>query len=469
MFRSLYARLLVLFMAVLLAAMSLLTVLLYQRIRSDKIEARLNELTIQARDIAFLAGQRTAGAQETNRYLMWKSQEIMRDFDAYILIVDRERNLIPLGDETMEVTYDFTIEETLALLSVVVSGNEIRVPTRLVTGNVVFTVGVPYMQDGVVLGAVFIHTSEQNIEASYRDILEQSLRAMMIALAIGAVMILIISQLITQPLRAMSRAADRFARGDFRQRVRVNSRDEVGLLATSFNSMADELERLEQTRRDFVANVSHELRSPLTSIQGFINGMLDGTVQEEDREHYLSIVLDETRRLNKLITTLLDLSHIESGQTALNITTFDINELISRVLIRQEGRIEAKGIEVEIDFSKDICPVNADPDRIEQVLINLIDNAIKYGKENGTLTLSTGRADGAVRITVADDGPGIPEADLPLVFERFHKVDKAHTKGNGTGLGLAIAKSIIDQHSQRIWVESKEGEGATFIFTLEGA
>lgn len=469
MFRSLYARLLVLFMAVLIAALGFMSVLLYQRIRTDKIEARLDELTVQARDIAFLAAQRTAVSVETNRYLIWKSQEIMRDFDAYILIVDRARNLIPIGDETIEFTYDFTIEETLALLSQVVSGREIQERTQLASGNPVFTVGVPYVQDGQVLGAVFIHTSEQSIEASYKDIFQETLRALLIALAIGAVLILIISQLITRPLRAMAAAADRFARGDFAQRVRVESCDEVGRLSVAFNHMADDLERLEQTRKGFVANVSHELRSPLTSIQGFINGILDGTVPEEERGHYLGIVLEETRRLNKLISTLLDLSQIEGGQTTLAPSRFDINEMIYRVLFRQEGRINEKNMDVEVDFQSEKEHVSADPDRVEQVLINLMDNAVKYGREGGVLRLSTRREGSAVSVTVGDDGQGIPEEDLPYVFDRFYKVDKAHTTGDGTGLGLAIVKSIIDQHGQRITAESAPGEGTRFTFTLEGA
>lgn len=471
MFRTLYGRLLVLFMAVLFAAMAFLSVMLYQRIRNDKVQARLDELISQAQDIAYLAAQRTGRTdQETDSYLMWKSREIMSEFDAYILIIDRARNLIPIGDETMEFSYDFTVEETMVLLNHVLSGGLIRgVRTVLNTGNPVFTVGVPYEQDGIVLGAVFIHTSEQNIEASYKEILGESIRAMLLALSIGAVLILIVAQLITRPLREMARAADRYARGDFQQRIAVQSRDEVGQLAESLNSMANDLDQLEQTRRAFVANVSHELRSPLTSMQGFINGILDGTVPEAEREHYLGIVLDETRRLNKLISTLLDLSHLDSGQMPLVKTRFDVNEMIYRVLFRQESRVSELNMDVQIDFQSEQCMVNADPDRIEQVLVNLIDNAIKYGRENGHITLKTARANNTVTVTIGDDGVGIPGEDLPHVFERFYKADKAHTSGKGTGLGLSIAKSIVDQHGQTIGVTSAPGEGTTFTFTLEGA
>jgi signal transduction histidine kinase len=320
-----------------------------------------------------------------------------------------------------------------------------------------------------VQGAVFIHSSAQNVESSYREILREGGMVMLISLLIAAVLVLVACRVITRPLQAMAAAADRFARGDFEQRVLVTSRDEVGRLAESFNSMAADLDRLESTRREFVANVSHELRSPLTSMQGFIGGILDGTVPEGQEKHYLGIVQDETRRLSKLITELLDLSRMESGQTALNKTSYDLNEQIARVLLRQESRINARGMQVELAFASDACPVRADGDRIEQVLINLIDNAIKYGKEGGQITVSTRRDKNFVHVAIADDGPGIAEADLPCVFDRFYKADKAHTSGQGTGLGLAIVKKILEQHGQTIAVKSSTNEGTRFEFTLECA
>ena len=336
-------------------------------------------------------------------------------------------------------------------------------------GKVVFTVGAPYIEKGRVLGAVFIHTSEQSVEASYREILQEVLRALMFAASVGAILILIASRYFTEPMRQMATAAEKFSRGDFSQRVEAHSRDEIGLLAESFNSMAEDLDRLEKTRREFVSNVSHELRSPLTSMQGFIGGMMDGTIPEGERDKYLQIVWDETKRLNKLITTLLDLSHIESGKTPLTRTRFDVNEMICRVLVRQETRINEKNLNVDIDFQNETCFVDADADRIEQVIVNLVDNAIKYGREDGgTLSLRTREEGNQVRVIVADDGPQIPSEDLPQIFERFYKVDKAHTTGKGTGLGLAIVKSIIDQHGKKIQAFSDEKE-TRFEFTLDKA
>ncbi len=468
MFHSLYARLLALFLAVLIVAMGLLTFFMYDRIREDKVNERLTELTNQARDVAQLAAQRSLySTRSADQYMIWKSQEITKEYDAYLIIIDRYRNVIPIGEDTVSDAGGMTLEETFSYLGRVLAGETIKDRALTNSGNVVFTVGAPYIEKGRVLGAVFIHTSEQSVEASYREILQEVFRALILAASFGAVLILIASRYFTEPMRQMAAAADKFSHGDFSQRVEVHTRDEVGRLAESFNSMAQDLDRLEQTRREFVANVSHELRSPLTSMQGFIGGMLDGTIPEDEREKYMGIVWDETKRLNKLITTLLDLSRIESGKTPLTRTRFDVNEMICRVMVRQEQRMNEKHLNVEIDFQNETCFVDADADRIEQVIVNLVDNAIKYGKEDGgTIAARTREEGGQVRVVIANDGSQIPPEDLPQIFERFYKVDKAHTTGKGTGLGLAIVKSIIDQHGKRIQAFSDEKE-TRFEFTLD--
>ncbi|MCL1964321.1 MAG: cell wall metabolism sensor histidine kinase WalK [Firmicutes bacterium] len=471
MFRSLYAKLMCVFLAVMLLSFGLLTVLLNRRIRDDKIQARLDTLVAQAYELSdlFYLAARVDDPLMAN-YLSEKVKQILIDYEAYAFMVDRDCREFPLRDNMVELTYEYTEEEMHALLVSVMQGMEIRQRSVMSnTGNPMFTVGVPYTENERVMGAVFVFTSEQSVEASFQDILSGVSSAMLVALALASILILAVCQWITRPLRAMAQAAERFAHGDFRQRVWTGSRDEVGLLAKSFNSMAADLGRLEETRREFVANVSHELRSPLTSMQGFINGILDGTVPEMEREKYLGIVLDETKRLGKLIATLLDLSHIENGQTPLVRSSFNINEMIARVLIRQEARINGQNMRVRVEFAEEVAMVNADADRIEQVMINLIDNAVKYTGEGGVITLSTAREKDAVRVAVKDSGPGVSEEDLPRIFDRFYMADKARTNGGGTGLGLAIVKSILEQHGAKIYVFSKPGEGTRFEFTLEGA
>ncbi|MGN0743194.1 MAG: ATP-binding protein, partial [Candidatus Fimadaptatus sp.] len=245
----------------------------------------------------------------------------------------------------------------------------------------------------------------------------------------------------------------------------INRRDELGELARAFNSMAEDLSQLESVRRGFVANVSHELRSPMTSMQGYVQGMLDGTIPPEEHPRYLSVVLSETKRLNKLISELLDLSRIESGKFPLHYQRFDANELIARIMLQYEGRIEEKHINVDISFRQEQCVVWADPDRISQVVVNLIDNAVKFLEDGGSLTVWTLMDEDHAIVTVKDDGPGISADDLPYIFDRFYKADKAHS-GKGTGLGLSIVKKILEQHGQDIKCTSAPGRGAAFMFTL---
>ena len=269
-------------------------------------------------------------------------------------------------------------------------------------------------------------------------------------------------------LNSINYAARAFARGDFEARVDIKGAPrDLANLADSFNNMAESLQKYESTRQSFVANVSHELKSPLTSIQGFVQGMLDGTIEQKDQPQYLNIVLQETKRMNLLVVDLLDLAKIESGQFPLQMTQFDIAEELRRTLIRFLTKIEDKNIEVIADIPEEKLMVKADQSRIAQVLTNLVDNAVKFCNRNGTLKIWIYEADGRAHVNIANSGAYIPEEDLPYVFDRFFKVDKSHNrKSPGTGIGLSIVKNIIVQHGEKIWVNSRMGTGTVFTFTL---
>jgi len=276
---------------------------------------------------------------------------------------------------------------------------------------------------------------------------------------------------ITKPITDMSATVRRYSKGEFDLRLQDDGSDEVAQLARSFNAMADELNTLEQTRRSFVANVSHELRSPLTSMRGFLEAIQDGTIPEEDRGKYLSLVIGETRRMTDMVNDLLNLARMESGQEQLTIETFDVNDLTLNTLLTFETRINDKSLEVNTEFPGSHCFVEADSGQIAQVIRNLVDNAIKFSPEGGLLSVAVKTVDkGTVAVSVSDQGSGIPEEDIPHIFERFYKVEKAHTpsRQGGTGLGLAIVRRIIDQHDQDITVESSP-EGTRFTFTLKRA
>lgn len=276
---------------------------------------------------------------------------------------------------------------------------------------------------------------------------------------------------LTKPFLQVNDIVQQYSKGDYNVRIPVSDTEEATQLALSFNAMADQLNDLEQTRRSFVANVSHELRSPLTSMKGFLEAMHDGTIEPQDFGQYIDIVLSETKRMTNMVNDLLDLARIESGKTAVNFEVFDVNELIRRTLITFEARIYERKHDVDIRFATEQCFVEADSSQISQVLRNLIDNAIKYSPEGTEIRISTYAMRREVFVSVQNFGQEIPEEDAPHIFDRFYKVEKAHTptKQSGTGLGLSIVKKIIDQHGQRIHVKSGHEKGTIFTFTLKRA
>ncbi|MCL2695557.1 MAG: ATP-binding protein [Clostridiales bacterium] len=276
---------------------------------------------------------------------------------------------------------------------------------------------------------------------------------------------------IINPFVRMNHTVQCYTKGDFSQRIHVTGKDEAAQLGKTFNEMAEQLRNLEETRRSFVANVSHELRSPLTSMNGFLEAMHDGVIPCEEHEHYIGLVLSETRRMTGMVNDLLDLARIESGTVRLNYELFDINELIRRVLITFETRIMEKNLEVDIRFAQEQSFVYADSAQISQVLRNLIDNAIKYSPENKGIGIATYGLRKEAFVSIRDNGLGIPQEDVPHVFDRFYKVEKAHTPtpAVGSGLGLSIVKRIIEEHEQTITVRSAKGRGTQFTFSLQRA
>lgn len=275
----------------------------------------------------------------------------------------------------------------------------------------------------------------------------------------------------TDPLREMSNAARNFAAGKFDTRVRVQGRDEVSELAEAFNQMADSLENLENMRNSFMANVSHDLRTPMTTIAGFIDGIRDGVIPPEEQDHYLEIVSIEIQRLSRLVAALLDLSRIQAGDRKFVMKPFDICEMARLILISFEKKIDEKHLDVAFECDDDRMMANADHDAIYQVFYNLCHNAIKFAREGGALRIRISEAKGKkITVSVYNEGTGIPKEDLNFVFERFYKSDKSRgLDKSGVGLGLFITKTIISAHGEKIWVESEYGKDCEFFFTLSQA
>ena len=275
-------------------------------------------------------------------------------------------------------------------------------------------------------------------------------------------------QKMVDPLKSMCSFAHRFARGEVDVRITdyKNRNDEIGELAAAFNAMADSLAQAEQKRSEFVANVSHELKTPMTTISGYVDGILDGTIPPENERQYLQIISDESRRLSRLVRRMLDVSQLQAIDPLREGKHFDICESMRRVLISMERKITDRNLDVEADIPEEPILVLGDKDMITQVIYNLLENATKFAREGSTLYLGVTTIDGKARVTVRNEGDTIPAEELPLLFERFHKSDKSRSEDkDGYGLGLYIVKTILEQHKEKISVTSEDGVTA-FSFSL---
>lgn len=271
------------------------------------------------------------------------------------------------------------------------------------------------------------------------------------------------------PINEMAAAAKRFARGDFTTRVtNYGSSDEIGALTESFNSMAESLERSEQLRSEFIANVSHELKTPMTTISGFADGLLDGTIPQDEQQKYLEVISSETKRLARLVRQMLQMSRIQNvDASALLSRTFDLSEMIMRTLLTFENRITELGLDVDAQIPEERITVRGDADSITQVFYNLMDNAIKFAAPGSTICISLWKQDGRAFVSVKNEGECISPDELPYIFDRFHKTDKSRSRDrDGVGLGLSIVKTILNNHKEDISVTSSDGV-TEFIFTIK--
>ncbi len=319
-----------------------------------------------------------------------------------------------------------------------------------------------------VAGTVFVCSSSTSLNPMIEVMIKTVIMASLWVALAALIAVYFISDRIISPLKAMSRAAKSFAAGKFDVRVPVTGRDEVAELAVAFNHMAESLSNLETLRSSFMANVSHDLRTPMTTISGFIDGMLAGAIPPEKHEHYLGVISTEVKRLARLVASLLDISRMQAGDRKFSMAPFDICEMARQIIISFEQKLEAKQLDVEFESDADKMFVLADHDAIYQILYNLCDNAVKFSREGGKYRVSLTEKDKKVLVTVFNEGQGISPDDLPFVFERFYKSDKSRgLDKTGVGLGLYISKTIIAAHHEEIWVESEFGQNCAFHFTLE--
>ena len=334
-----------------------------------------------------------------------------------------------------------------------------------------YVVAVPIInsENQVLSGIIIASTPTAGTSALMQRISNLFLSASLIVVLVAVLAVSMFARQQSKPLRDLSKAAYDFGHGDLNARVRLSGdySEEMEELALSFNNMASLLQKSEYQRQEFVANVSHELKTPMTTISGYVDGILDGTIPEHRRNYYLQIVSDETKRLSRLVRSMLDISRLQDQPIPEDQKMhFDLEEAVGQVLITFEQKIVGKNLDVDVDFPEHPVFTFAGKDYVTQVVYNLIDNAVKFCPEGGTLGLKLKEAGKKVYISISNDGDTIPPEELPLVFDRFHKLDKARTRTKDSwGLGLYIVKTIVCSHGENISVTSKNGR-TEFTFTM---
>lgn len=392
-----------------------------------------------------------------------KTLESWGDFlGADITVSDLDGNVI-------DTTNDNISSIPAEYLSAVKNGETMRAMGHFGSSytNKVFTVAIPVEYFGNRIGGMYINTLMPTLTKTVSDLLVWFLIASTISTLTAFALIYRQSTRISLSVNRIKDAALDIAAGNFNERIPVTGKDEISQLSSAFNFMADSLDKLEDMRSQFVSDISHELRTPMTSISGFVEGILDGTIPPEKEKDYLKIVLDESNRLKKLVTDMLEMSKMSSSEYKLNVSEFDFVELIRICIIGLEQKITEKQLDLSVDFKSDSLAVCADRDAIQRVLINLIDNAVKFSYPNTNIDIKMWYDSKKAYFSVGNYGKGIAKEELPHIFDRFYKTDSSRTnRSSGAGLGLSFVKNIMLLHQQSVWVDSHEAkEGSNIKYT----
>ena len=482
MFKSVFAKYIITFMLIILLSFAMIIAIIASIIGSYSESAKADIMETAARSSAtFLEGKlKEPNAPELEELVRLEAEDIRtmlsvvssNSDDVTVIIADNNgRILLEAGVDRPLITDGSYVPKHL--MDEVNNGSTVfeEVNSTGVFSDVRSIYAVPmYNSYNSVCGTVFVCASSMMLTQLLEVIVKAVVVAILWVLLAALIAVYFISDKVISPLKDISHAAKRFASGKFDTRVTVRGSDEVAELAVAFNNMAESLDNYDTMRNTFMSNVSHDLRSPMTSISGFIDGILDGVIPPDKHAYYLQIVSSEIKRLSRLVASLLDLSRIQAGERKFTMAPFDICEMAREILISFEQKINHKKLEVEFNCDDDRMSVVADRDAIYQILYNLCDNAVKFATEGGVLSISVQKLKGRkVHVSVYNEGQGIADADIPYVFERFYKSDKSRgINKTGVGLGLFISKTIIEAHGEEIWVESDYGESCCFHFTLPG-
>ena len=482
MFKSVFAKYITTFMLVIFVSFLLLVLLITAMVNNYAVNAK-KKLLDNTADFAagYLSDRMESGNTESDAFakmILRMSGDVDRMLlagagmgdDITLLLVDKNGRILRMASGGKAAAGSASLPRSV--IDEVNSGvavSEISALSGVFDEPQFFCAAPVFTTDGSsVCGTVFACAPSAALDEllglMVKTVIIGSLWVMLAAL----IAVYVITEKVIGPLRDMSRMAKEFSTGNFDVRVPVRGKDEVAELAVAFNNMAESVSRLEAMRNTFMANVSHDLRTPMTTISGFIDNILSGAIPPEKQGHYLEMIKNEVQRLARLVASLLNISRIQAGDRKFTMAPFDICEMARLILFSFEGKIDEKRLDVEFCCDDERITVLADRDAIYQILYNICDNAVKFSKEGGKLRVSFSYIpQDHVKIGVYNEGAGISKADLPFVFERFYKGDKSRgLDKSGVGLGLFIAKTIMDAHHEKIWVESEENKYCEFDFTL---
>lgn len=456
---------------ILLLALTILGASFQYQVKEYLVGATVTSLEQDAQVIANLAAAYNVGGTLSNRELLLNLNVVSQVTNADVVICDSDGYIILCSDTLSGCKHQGLQLNREYLQKVFENGSDSA------TGHIDglyeeerYVVSAPIVSNDAATGLVIVSVPTLTTGKTLNRISNIFLTAAVFVVLISVLAVTAFARRESKPLRDMAKAANDFAHGNLEARVRVEEdySEEVEELALAFNNMASSLQKSEYRRQEFVANVSHELKTPMTTISGYIDGILDGTIPPERRSHYLQIVSDETKRLSRLVRSMLDISQLqqEQGIPEEQKIHFDLEECAGQVLITFEKKINDKDINVDVDFPPHPVFTVANQDSITQVIYNLIDNAVKFCPRGGTLGLKIREGNSKAYVSVSNDGDTIPPEELPLVFDRFHKLDKSRSRNrDGWGLGLYIVKTIVCSHGENISVSSKDGK-TEFTFTM---
>jgi signal transduction histidine kinase len=426
----------------------------------------VSNLSLQAQNVAAPDSEDPLG--ELNlRNVADATLQLSAQLDTRIRLVDSQ-GIVFVDSQQQSQGEDLSQEP---LVSQALAG-QYASPTVLPGNAQEMQVAMPLLVEDRLVGAVYLSQSLKDVNSVMRDLRLRWLLATVIALGLSGAVGLLLSGAISRPVRRLTMAAGAVAEGKLDQQVPVQTRDELGRLSQAFNEMTARLRAARQMQVDFVANVSHELRTPLTAVKGLVETLRDGAVDDADvRDRFLETMEDETDRLIRLVNDLLILSRADSEALNLRCAPVDLADLSQAITERLSPWAKEQDITLQVRASPNLPAVLADADRIEQVFLNLVDNAIKFSRPGGTVTVEVQAVpESMLQVQILDEGIGIPAEALPSIGERFYRADRARSRAQGgSGLGLAIARALIEAHGGCLWVESEEGQGTMVGFQIPAA